>query len=71
MQRRLEGLPEWIVNLDERSVGVYNLVAERRLGPRIEMEGADLDDLLARAEMAARDIEQEIATKLFESDRSC
>jgi hypothetical protein len=61
MQRRLDGLPEWMVKIDEISGGVYNLVAENRLGPRIEIEGADPGDLFEPAKMEARDIEREIA----------
>jgi hypothetical protein len=61
MQRRLDGLPEWMVKIDERSAGVYSLVAVHRLGPRIEIEGTVSDDLLERAKIEARDIEQEMA----------
>ena len=61
---KLEGLPDWRVELNEVSAGVYKATAVHTLGPRIEVTGTDEGKLIAEIMASATKMELEIERKI-------
>lgn len=60
----LEGLPEWRVELNEVSAGVFIATAVHTLGPRIEITGTDERKLIAEIKDSVTKMELEIEKKI-------
>jgi len=54
---------DWSLSIDEVSVGVYQVCAIHPSGPRVELEGTDLDELLVRCRHAIEDLAAELRRK--------
>ena len=65
----LEGLPDWRVELNEVSAGVYKATAVHALGPRIELTGTDERKLIAEIKVFATKMELEIEKKISQGRR--
>lgn len=65
----LEGLPDWRVELNEVSTGVYKATAVHTLGPRIELTGTDETKLIAEIKVSASKMELEIEKKISQRRR--
>ena len=63
MAQSFEDLPDWIVEIDEVSAGVYKLRALHKLGPSIEYTGLEPEKLIERARVDALDIERSLNQK--------
>jgi len=64
MQRKLEDLPNWTLDIEERSAGVYKLRALHDLGASIELSGTDPDELIQRVRKDALELERNLKTKI-------
>jgi hypothetical protein len=60
MTSKLEALPNWTVQIDEISAGVYKLTAVHLLGPSVELTGTNPDKLTDQARESALAIEREL-----------
>jgi hypothetical protein len=58
METRIADLPNWTFRVDEVSAGAYRLRAQHRLGPSVEISGADPSELIERAKKEAAAMEQ-------------
>jgi hypothetical protein len=47
MKKEFPELPEWSFEIEERSAGVYHIVATQKGGRSFDMNGTDYDVLLA------------------------
>jgi hypothetical protein len=56
----LKDLPNWRVEMNEVSAGVYKVTAVHTLGPQIEVTGTDENKLMAEIKTAAIRMELEI-----------
>jgi hypothetical protein len=58
MKRKVDELPNWKLQVDEVSAGVYKACAVHSLGATIELTGADPDLLLRQVKNAAAEMER-------------
>ena len=59
-----EDLPGWTFGLDEISAGVYKAVGRHRMGPCVEITGADPEELIERCRVSALETSEAIRRKL-------
>jgi hypothetical protein len=64
MRRNLTQLPNWAIDIDEVSAGVYRVVAKHSLGPTIDQIGTDPEELLKQVTKSAEAMEKDIERKL-------
>jgi hypothetical protein len=53
-------LPNWTMEIDEVSAGVYRVIATDAVGHRFQSQGTDPDALLNDARRAARELEDKM-----------
>ena len=61
---KLQGLPNWRVEVNEVSAGVYKGKAIHALGPQIEVTGTDADKLMVGIRAAATKMDLEVEKKI-------
>jgi predicted amino acid-binding ACT domain protein len=67
VKSNIAALPNWQVDVDEVSNGVYFVKAVHTLGSIVEITGIDVDQLLSEVEAAAKKLELDIQRKLSQS----
>ncbi len=60
MKTKIDGLPNWSLQINEVSAGVYNLVAEYPLGYRIDLTGVEIEELPKQTKTSAAAIEGDL-----------
>jgi hypothetical protein len=63
MKTNIDTLPDWTLQLDEVSAGVYRLTAKHALGSRIDLTGTDTEELLKQAKTSAEAMEKDLRTR--------
>ncbi len=64
MNKKIDPIPHWEVNVDEVSAGVYRLRAKHELGLSIDLTGFDSEKLLEQAKESATKMEQGLKSKI-------
>jgi hypothetical protein len=63
MKTNIDTLPDWTIQLDEVSAGVYRLIAKHPLGSSIDLTGTDPEELLKQAKTSAEAMEKDLRTR--------
>ena len=69
MTKKIGNLPNWDVQIDEASAGVYRLLAKHPSGSTIELTGTNPEELFAQAEDSARAMETELKLRQIGSTK--